>query len=106
MAIILLLIIIISQSHIALADSEKNFSKYMQIWNEKKDLASQYLEEAEKAFKSGDELSGCVAQQKAAEFGIDATNSLIKAMKANGSNNGIENIESGLRKWEELKDFC
>ena len=76
------------------------------IWDQKKELASQYLDEAENSFKEGDELEGCVLQQKAGEYGMEATKSLIKAMQINGSNDGIENLESGLLKWQELKDFC
>ncbi|WP_320674172.1 hypothetical protein [Prochlorococcus sp. MIT 1341] len=100
------ILLITSLSQMTLASSEEDFMKYMQVWDEKRDLASKYLEEAESEFKAGDELSGCASQQKAAEYGIDATNALLKAMKMNSSADGIENIESGLRKWQELRDFC
>ena len=90
----------------AIANTEEDFKLYMQIWDEKKEMASQYLYEAENSFKQGDELEGCASQQKAGEYGIDATKALIKAMKINGSDDGLENLESGLRKWRELKDFC
>ncbi len=79
---------------------------YMNEWDEKREDASRYLEEAEKAFRNGDEITGCIAQRKAGEVGIDATKSLINAMKANGSTDGIENLNSGLLKWQELKDYC
>ena len=36
----------------------------------------------------------------------EATESLIKAMRINGSSDGLENFESGLNKWRELGDFC
>ncbi len=88
------------------ADSQKDFSEHMRDWQEKKELASFYLMEAEKSFKSGDELSGCVTQQKAGEYGIQATESLISAMRLNNSTDGLENLESGLNKWRELRDFC
>ena len=78
----------------------------MDTWNEKIKLASQYLEEAENELKNGDAIQGCINQKKAAGFGIEATESLIKAFQANGSQNDIENIKTGLKKWKELRDFC
>ncbi len=90
----------------AFADSHQDFEMLMEKWTEKRELASQFLLEAEQAFKEGDALSGCVIQQKAAGYGIEATESLIKAMEVNGAKDGIENLESGLNKWRELRDFC
>ena len=101
-----LFFILTGPSHIAIASTQEDFSINMQTWNQKKELASQYLEEAENQFKNGDELAGCVAQQQAGDYGIEATESLIKAMELNGSTDGIENLRSGLNKWRELRDFC
>ena len=84
----------------------EDFETYMQVWNEKRELATQYLLNAEKALKEGDEATACVTQRKASKYGIEATESLIKAMKINGSTDGLENFESGLNKWRELGDFC
>jgi len=84
----------------------ENFDMYMQEWNEKRELATQYLLDAEKALKEGDEATACITQRRASKYGIEATESLIKAMKINGSTDGLENFESGLNKWRELGDFC
>ena len=105
-AVLLLLHIISFQCDLALADSQDEFKEHMQTWDAKRELASQYLLEAETAFKSGDELTGCVTQQKAGEYGIEATNALIKAMKMNNTENGLEDLKAGLRKWRELKEVC
>ena len=78
----------------------------MQDWTEKRELASNYLFEAEEAFKIGNELSGCATQKKASKLGIEASNSLIKAMKLNGTMDSLKDLEAGLNKWKELGDFC
>ena len=84
----------------------EDFEFYMQEWNNKRELAAQYLLEAEKALKEGNKSLGCVQQSKASKYGIKATEALIKAMKINGSIDGIDNFKSGLNKWRELGDFC
>ena len=99
----LLLLLITIQNSPAFAEG---FESYMQEWNDKRELATQYLLDAEKALKEGDEATGCVIQRKASKYGIEATESLIKAMKLKGSSDGLDNFESGLNKWRELGDFC
>ena len=83
-----------------------DFEAYMQEWDQKRELATQHLLDAEKALKAGDKLNGCLQQRRASKYGIEATESLIKAMKLNGSMDEFENFESGLNKWRELGDFC
>ena len=100
---LLFILLITFQSSHAFADG---FETYMQSWNEKRELATKYLLDAEKALKEGDEASACVIQRKASKYGIEATQSLIKAMTINGSTDGLENFEAGLNKWRELGDFC
>ena len=104
--VLLLIVIISSQGNTALAESAKEYRAYMKEWEENRELATQYLLEAETALKEGLKDLGCNKQHKASVYGIKATQSLIKAMKANGSTDGIENFESGLNKWRELGDFC
>ena len=102
----LCIILIALPSSSALALSQNDFEKYMDLWTQKRELASQSLREAENAFKSGNKVTGCITQQHAGEYGIEATQFLIKAMQANGSIDGLESIEAGLNKWRELRDFC
>ena len=90
----------------ALASPQDSFSQQIEAWNEKRALASEYLFKAEKEFKEGDVLSGRAMQMKASEYGIEATNSLIEAMKTNNSLDGMENLETGLKKWTELGNMC
>ena len=88
------------------ADSQLRFQDYMDIWTENSSLASQYLQEAEKALKGGDELQGCAMQSKAGDYGIQATEALIEAFKISDQTDGLSNLEAGLNKWMELRDFC
>ena len=83
-----------------------DFETYMRAWDDKRTMATEFLLDAEKALKQGDKANGCASQRKASKYGIEATESLIKAMKINGSTEGLEGFESGLNKWRELGDFC
>lgn len=104
---VLLLILFLSITSISVfAESSENFEIYMQEWESKRELATKYLLEAEDSLRSGDELSGCANQKKASHFGIEATEALIKAMEINGSMKKMDDLESGLKKWKELGDFC
>ena len=47
-------------------------------------------------------LSACATQKEASEFGISATESLIAAMKINGTMDSLENLKAGLNKWKEI----
>ena len=84
----------------------QDFESYMYEWNDKRELATQYLLEAEKALKEGDKTTGCTKQRKASKYGIEATESLIKAFEESASTDDLSNIIAGLNKWQELKDFC
>ena len=106
LAIVICLVLFFVQGNPAFSNSETEFQKYILKWEEKRELASKTLIEAEEAFKASDELTGCVAQQKAGEYGVAATEALIMAMKVNGSTDGLENLEAGLNKWKELRDIC
>ena len=101
-----MIIVIFISSETSLSSNNENFRDYMDTWNEKIKLASEYLDQAENELKNGDAIQGCINQKKAAGFGIEASESLIKAFKVNGSQGDIENVETGLKKWKELRDFC
>ena len=100
------LCLILSMSESALADSLIDYNYYMDDWNTNISLAKEYLKETQIALEQGDTLAACSSQRKASQYGIEATESLIKAMKINGKTDGIENFVSGLNKWRELGDFC
>ena len=102
--ILTLLLFIIGKP--SLSEELSNFDYHLENWNKNIELASQYLKDAEKELKNGDELQGCINQRKAAKYGIEATESLIKAFEVNGSTEDITNIKAGLNKWKELRDFC
>ena len=104
--LILIICLLFCEDNIVLASEGKDFSSYMSDWTKKKELASKLLRDAENAFKDGDELSGCAIQVKASKKGIEATQSLIKAMEINGSTDGLENLVFGLNKWKELGAMC
>ncbi len=93
----------LSPNDFVLAD---DFETYINEWNKKSELATHYLLKAEKFLKEGNKSKGCSNQKKASEYGINATESLIKAIKINGSTDGLDVFESGLNKWRELRDFC
>ncbi len=103
---IILILGLILPNDLVLADSSNKFQYHFDNWNKNIKLASQYLDEAEKELRNGNEAQGCIQQRKAANYGIEATNSLIKAFKESGSTKDLSDIQSGLNKWEELRDFC
>ena len=85
---------------------ETEFEMYMSDFYQKQTQASNILKEIEGDLKDGSRERVCARQRKAANYGIQATESLIKAFKINGSNTDIENIKAGLDKWKELRDYC
>tara|TARA_Y100001968_G_C19388822_1_gene734385 strand:- start:1237 stop:1584 length:348 start_codon:yes stop_codon:yes gene_type:complete len=105
-SIIIICLTLVFNVQNSLADNEENFEMFMSQWNEKKELASNYLLKAEEQFKAGDELSACATQKEASEYGIDATKALIYAMEINGTTDSLENLQAGLNKWKEIGEVC
>ncbi len=99
-------IIVIYTPNTSLANEVTTFDSSMKDWNTKREKASDLLKEAELEFKKGDELQGCFKQRQAAEYGIDGTRSLIRAFEISDSTYDLSDIKAGLKKWEELRDFC
>ena len=93
---------------ISLAPAKANteFDMYLSDFYQKQDRASQILKEIEKDLKNGSREKVCARQKEAASYGIEATESLIKAFAANGSKTQMENLQAGLNKWKELRDYC
>ncbi len=98
--------IIFSHSLKTLAIDQNQVELYIEEWNQKRGLAFEYLEKAQKAFESGDELTGCVQEKEAAKYGIEGTKSLILANKISESGNDINELEAGLAEWYKLRDYC
>ena len=79
---------------------------YLNDFYQKQEEASKILKEIETDLKDGSRDRLCARQRKAARYGIEATESLIKAFRTNGSKTQIENLQAGLDKWRELRDYC
>tara|TARA_Y100001968_G_C19135864_1_gene609061 strand:+ start:438 stop:767 length:330 start_codon:yes stop_codon:yes gene_type:complete len=86
--------------------AETEFEIYLSDFYQKQDKASKILKEIEIDLKDGSRDSVCARQREAASYGIEATESLIKAFKINGSKTEIENLQAGINKWKELRDYC
>jgi len=82
------------------------FEKYLNDFYQKQERASQILKGIETDLKDGSRDKVCARQKEAAIYGIEATESLIKAFEVNGSKSQMENLQSGLDKWRELRDYC
>ena len=88
------------------ANAESEFEMYLSDFYQKQEKASKILKEIETDLKDGSRDRVCARQREAASYGIEATESLIKAFKKNGSKTEIENLQAGLDKWRELRDYC
>ena len=86
------------------ADNE--FETYLSDFYQKQELASQILKEIETDLKDGSRDRVCARQREAASYGIEATESLIKAFKISGTTTQEDNLQAGLNKWKELRDYC
>ncbi|WP_269605942.1 hypothetical protein [Prochlorococcus marinus] len=88
------------------ANAESEFEMYLSDFYQKQEKASKILKEIETDLKDGSRDKVCARQREAASYGIKATESLIKAFKTNGSKTEMENLQAGLDKWRELRDYC
>ena len=87
-------------------NAETQFEMYLSDFYQKQEKASKILKEIETDLKDGSRDRVCARQREAANYGIKATESLIKAFKTNGSASQLENLQAGLDKWRELRDYC
>ena len=99
-SVVLLFFLVIS------VNAESDFEMYLSDFYQKQEKASKILKEIETDLKDGSRHRVCARQREAARYGIEATESLIKAFKTNGSKTEMENLQAGLDKWRELKDYC
>ena len=90
-----------------ISNDMSEFKLKMTDWENKIELAKEYLSQAEYELKNGNKKQGCVFQKRAGEMGVKGTESLIKAFEINGNTKGeISNLKIGLNRWKELRDFC
>ena len=87
-------------------NAESEFEIYLNDFYQKQEKASKILKGIETDLRDGSRDRVCARQRKAASYGIEAMESLIKAFKANGTGTEIENLQAGLDKWRELRDYC
>ena len=88
------------------ANAESDFEMYLSDFYQKQEKASKILKGIEKDLKDGSRERVCVRQREAASYGIEAMESLIKAFKTKGKDTEVENLQAGLDKWRELRDYC
>jgi len=103
---LLLISLVLLFSSVISANAESEFEMYLNDFYQKLEKASKLLKEIETDLKDGSRDKVCARQREAASYGIEATESLIKAFKTNGSKTGMENLQAGLDKWKELRDYC
>ena len=103
---LLLISLVLLFSSVISANAESEFEMYLSDFYQKQEKASKILKEIETDLKDGSRDRVCARQKEAASYGIEATESLIKALKTNGSKTEIENLQAGLDKWRELRDYC
>ena len=103
---LLLISLVLLFSSVISANAESAFEMYLSDFYQKQEKASKILKEIETDLKDGSRERVCARQREAASYGIEATESLIKAFKINGSKTEMENLQAGLDKWRELRDYC
>ena len=103
---LLLISLVLLFSPVISANAESEFEMYLSDFYQKQEKASKILKGIETDLKDGSRERVCARQREAAIYGIEATESLIEAFKTNGSSSQIENLQAGLDKWRELRDYC
>ena len=103
---LLLISLVLLFSSVISANAESEFEMYLSDFFQKQEKASKILKEIETDLKDGSRDRVCARQREAASYGIEATESLIKAFKTNGSESQMESLQAGLDKWRELRDYC
>ena len=103
---LLLISLVLLFSSVISANAESEFEIYLSDFYQKQEKASKILKEIETDLKDGSRERVCARQREAASYGIEATESLIKAFRINGSKTEMESLQAGLDKWRELRDYC
>ena len=103
---LLLISLVLLFSSVISVNAQSEFEMYLIDFYQKQEKASKILKGIETDLKDGSRDRVCARQREAPSYGIEATESLIKAFKTNGSKTQMENLQAGLDKWRELRDYC
>ena len=87
-------------------NAENKLDFYMNDFYTKSNEASLILKEIETEMKLGIKTNFCSRQIKAAELGILANESLIKAFQIAGSEPPNASINASHKRWESLLNNC
>tara|TARA_B100000212_G_scaffold7268_1_gene5473 strand:- start:430 stop:771 length:342 start_codon:yes stop_codon:yes gene_type:complete len=87
-------------------NAEKTLDFYMNDFYTKSNKASQILREIEGEIKAGIRRKVCPRQIKAAEIGILANESLIKAFQLAGTEPPNLSINASQERWKSLLNDC
>ncbi len=88
------------------AEVIENNNKLLEEWNYNNDLASFYLVQAEKYLKSGDKINACISQRKASQYGLTASNYLMRSFILNEKEEDILKLKKLIQKWDQLSKSC
>ena len=83
-----------------------NNNKLLKEWNNNNDLASFYLLQAEKDLKLGDKINACINQRKASEYGLTASNYLMRSFILNEKEEDILKLKKLIQEWDQLSKSC
>tara|TARA_B100000965_G_C19316538_1_gene636873 strand:+ start:147 stop:476 length:330 start_codon:yes stop_codon:yes gene_type:complete len=86
--------------------AEKPFDAYLNDFYSKSNEASKILKEIETMLKEGSRKNVCSRQREAANLGLLANKSLIKAFELGGTQPPMEAIQSSQKRWESILNEC
>ena len=82
------------------------FDVYINDFYSKSNEASIILKELETTLRDGSRKKVCSRQRKAANLGLLANKSLIKAFEVAGKTPPMESITANVLRWESMLDEC
>ena len=102
--IVVLLIMLSLAPPISSQESKDVFATYILKWRDKNEVASKYLQQAEKELKSGLRSKACISQRIASKNGIEALNALNKAYQIYNMEPIDINIAESMERWDRLSN--
>ena len=101
-----LLIILIYFSLPSKSQAESTLDFYMNDFYSKSNEASLILKDIETTLKEGSRKKICSKQRKAAELGLAANKSLIKAFELSKAETPMKAIKANQKRWESILNNC